>query len=125
MGREQRANAERREAIGKVADKIAGHFVDRGKIIEIGFAAMIQQSYPDWQTLPTDQRDQLRTAFFAGAQHLFGSIMGMLEPGTEPTEKDLRRMDLIAHELSAFIAEYKQRNNITDPDVGPEEQTKQ
>jgi hypothetical protein len=125
MGREQRANAQRREAIGKVADKIAGHFVDRGRIIELGFAAMIEQSYPGWKTMSAEQRDQLRTAFFAGAQHLFGSIMGMLEPGTEPTEKDLRRMDMIAHELSAFIEEYKQRNGITDPDIGPEEQTKQ
>lgn len=125
MGREARLNAERREAIGKVADQIAGHFVDRGKIIEIGFAAMVQQSYPDWKKMPKQQMDDLRTTFFAGAQHLWGSIFGILDPGSEPTEQDLRRMDLIHHELEAFIEEYKQRNGITDPDIGPAPQTKQ
>ena len=125
MGREQRANAARREAIGKVADQIAGHFVDRGRIIEIGFAAMIEQTYPDWQKMRKQQMDDLRCAFFGGAQHLFGSIMGILDPGEEPTEQDMKRMSLIAHELEAFVHEYKQRNGITDPDIGPEEQTKQ
>lgn len=125
MGREQRANAARREAIGKVADQIAGHFVDRGRIIEIGFAEMIRQAYPDWQNMPRHQLDDLRSAFFGGAQHLWGSIMGILDPGSEPTERDLRRMDLINHELEAFIEEYKQRHGITDPDIGPEKQTAQ
>src|SRR5690606_29496803 len=100
MGREQRANAERREAIGKIADRIAGHYVDRGLIIEMGFAGLISTAYPDWEAMPKDQLDQLRSAFFAGAQHLFGSIMGILDPGEEPTERDLRRMDLINHELT-------------------------
>lgn len=125
MGREARMNAERREAIGKIADAITGHYVDRGRLIEIGFAAMIQQAYPGWETMPKQQLDELRTAFFGGAQHLWGSIFGMLDPGSEPTEQDLRRMDLIAHELSAFIEEYKQRHGITDPDIGSEPQTKQ
>lgn len=125
MGREQRANAERREAIGKLADEMAGRFIDRGKIIEMGFAAMIQQTYPGWQTMPKQQLDDLRCAFFGGAQHLMGSIMGTLDPGQEPTERDMRRMDLIHHELEAFIEEYKQRHGITDPDIGPEKQTAQ
>mgnify|MGYP001579131277 FL=1 len=125
MGREQRANAARREAIGKAADQMAGRFIDRGKLIELGFAALIQQTYPGWETMPKQQLDDLRCAFFGGAQHLFGSIMGTLDPGSEPTERDLRRMDLINHELVAFVEEYKQRHGITDPDIGPEKQTAQ
>jgi hypothetical protein len=125
MGGNGKINAARREAIGKVADTLAGEAVDRGKVIEMGFAAMISQSYPDWETMPASQRDELRCAFFAGAQHLWGSIMGILDPGAEPTERDLRRMDLIAHELDAFIVEYKQRHGITDPDIGPPPQTMQ
>jgi len=125
MGREQRANAERREFIGKIADQIAGRTVDRGRVIEMGFMALIATTYPAWEQMPKQQLDELRATFFAGAQHLFGSIMGVLDPGTEPTERDLRRMDLIAHELDAFIEEYKQRHGITDPDVGPEPQTAQ
>ena len=76
MGREQRANAERREAIGKIADAIAGHFIDRGKIIEMGFAALISQTYPGWETMSKQQLDDLRNAFFAGAQHLPGPVTG-------------------------------------------------
>lgn len=125
MGREQRANAARREAIGKVADAIAGHYIDRGKIIEMGFAEMIRQTYTDYQQMPAQQLDDLRCAFFGGAQHLMGSIMGTLDPGSEPTEQDMRRMDLIHHELEAFIEEYKQRHGITDPDIGPAPQTAQ
>jgi hypothetical protein len=125
MGRHQRANAERREAIGTVADQLAGHYVDRGLVIAIGFAAMIEAAYPAWRQMPKDQIRELRAAFFGGAQHLFGSIMGILDPGTEPTERDLRRMDLIAHELEAFIEEFKQTHGVTDPDIGPEKQTAQ
>jgi hypothetical protein len=125
MGGNGKINAERREAIGKVADKIAGDAVDRGKIIAIGFAAMIQQTYPEWEKMPPSQLDELRMAFFGGAQHLWGSIMGILDPGAEPTERDFRRMDLINHELEAFIEELKQRHGITDPDIGPPPQTVQ
>lgn len=125
MGGNGKANAERREAIGKIADAIAGHFVDRGRLIEIGFAEMVSQSYPDWQSMPKQQLDDLRCAFFGGAQHLLGSIMGFLDPGSEPTERDFRRMDMIAHELDAFIEEYKQRHGITDPDIGSPPQTAQ
>lgn len=125
MGRDQRANAARREAIGKIADAIAGHYIDRGKIIEMGFAEMIRQSYPDWRDMPHQQLDDLRCAFFGGAQHLLGSIMGTLDPGSEPTERDMRRMALIQHELEAFIADYKQRHGLTDRDIGPAPQTAQ
>lgn len=122
---EAKRNTERREAIGKIADAIAGHAVDRGMVIEFGFATMISQTYPDWQNMPKQQLDDLRCAFFGGAQHLWGSIMGFLDPGAEPTERDMRRMDLIAHELDAFIDEYKKRHGITDPDIGPLPQTAQ
>jgi hypothetical protein len=44
----------------------------------------------------------MRLAFMAGAQHLFASIMAFLDPGTEETDADLRRMGLIADELEAF-----------------------
>ena len=43
-------------------------------------------------------------AFFAGAHHLFTSIMNVLDPGpdTEPTERDLRRMSQIHAELERY-----------------------
>ena len=118
MGREARARV-----IREAAHAIAKGASDKGLLIEAGWLAMAASSYPNGMT--ADQRDQLRTAFFAGAQHLFGAIMGILDPGEEATEADLRRMDLINHELQAFLQEYKQRHGITDPDIGPEKQTAQ
>ena len=125
MGREQRANAARREKIGKVADAIAGEYVDRGKIIELGFAGMVSHVFPRWQDMPAEQLSDLRCAFFAGGQHLLGSIMQTLDADHEPTERDLRRLTLIHHELEAFVEELKQRTGQTDPDIGPPPETKQ
>jgi len=125
MGGNGKINAQRREAIGVIADTLAGHYVDRGLIIAMGFAAMVEASYPEWRNMPKQQYDDLRAAFFCGAQHLFGSIMGILDSDQEPTERDVRRMNMIAHELDAFIAEYKQRHGISDPDIGPPPQTAQ
>ena len=41
----------------------------------------------------------------AGSQHLFSSIMNVLDPGEQETEADLRKMDLIDKELRAFARE--------------------
>jgi hypothetical protein len=58
----------------------------------------------------------MRNAFFAGAQHVFGSIMQMLEPGEEATEKDLQRLTLINIELQEFLAQFKKTHAIaTEP----------
>jgi hypothetical protein len=112
--------------LNRVVTHVTGRAVDAGQVVELGFASLLLAAYGDsWQTMPRGQIDQLRDAFFAGAQHLFGSIMGMLDPGSEPTERDLRRMDLISHELDAFIVGYKQRHGITDPRVGPKPQRSQ
>jgi len=47
----------------------------------------------------------MRMAFFAGAQHLFASLMTVLEAGDDPTNNDMRRVDLIAKELDDFISQ--------------------
>lgn len=112
MGGNGKINAAERERIGKVADALAGHFVDRGLIIEMGFASMIEATYPDWRDMPAHQKDYLRAAFFAGAQHLFGSIMSFLDPGAEPTNRDMVRMEKIARELDAFIRDHVKRHNL-------------
>ena len=93
-------------------DKITKHFVDQGLLIEAG-----------WQTLkvlsiapnaPQLQIDEMRNAFFAGAQHLFASIMGLLDPEAEVTETDIRRMDAIAGELENFYNEFKIKHGVKE-----------
>lgn len=48
------------------------------------------------------QRQESRRAFYAGAQSLFGGILTMLDPGEEPTDADLAKMDAVQAELSQF-----------------------
>lgn len=43
-----------------------------------------------------------RRAFYAGAECLLVGVMKMLDPGTEPTDADLARMESLHAELLAF-----------------------
>jgi hypothetical protein len=77
---------------------------DEGRLIESGWVGLQLAAVPE--NAPPIQIREMRMAFMAGAQHLFSSIMVVLEPGDhEATEADLKRMDLIAAELDAFRAE--------------------
>lgn len=48
-----------------------------------------------------------KRAFFAGANALLSEIVTMLDPGLEPTEGDLKKMDEIAAELNDFVGRVK------------------
>lgn len=61
---------------------------------------------------PEVQIDEMRLAFFAGAQHLFASIMSVLSPDAEPTESDLANMTAISEELDEFLIEFKARCGV-------------
>jgi hypothetical protein len=83
---------------------------DEGKLIEVGFVTLRAVAmHPE---APADQVKEMRMAFFAGAQHLFGSIMGFLESGDEITDKDMRRMSLVDAELTEFIDEFSKQHNL-------------
>lgn len=88
-------------------ERLSRALADQGKLIEAGFVGM--RLACDLQNAPADQLREMRMAFFAGAQHLFSSIMTILEPGAEPTDKDLARMDLIETELQEFIKDFEAR----------------
>lgn len=96
-------------------EEIFRKLVDKGKIIEAGFVGLRIAA------IPTDASEQqisdMRIAFFAGAQHLFGSMIKMLEDGSDETEKDIGRMCKIQAELDEFIEEFKKRYNIKLPKV--------
>jgi hypothetical protein len=74
----------------------------------------IREAWDDYlkRVIPHDastvQRWETRRAFYAGAQALLASIITMLEPGTEPTEADLRNMDAIDTELKAFARDVRE-----------------
>jgi hypothetical protein len=94
---------DRRELVERVTKELA----DKGKLIEAGWVGYEKLVLPP--TAPQIQIDECRTAFFAGAQHLFGSIVSMLDqsnPDKDPTTADLRKMDLIHAELQSFAATF-------------------
>lgn len=84
----------------QLAEQILNDWADKGKIIEGGWQAMVELC--GLQHAPAPQIKDMRRAYMLGAQHLFSSIVGMLEPGANITEQDLRRMDLIHQELEGF-----------------------
>lgn len=86
--------------IAKLIDKIVSEWADQGKLIEGGWVAYVATSGLD--TAPELQRKEMRKAYMLGAQHLFASIMGIMDADREPTAKDMKRMDLIHQELDTF-----------------------
>lgn len=96
--------------IRALVDELTKKLIDEGKLIEAGWTSYDKLVLSS--DAPQIQRDECRIAFFAGAQHLLGSIMGMLDPGTEPTQKDLERMTQIDSELRAFLAVFEAKHGI-------------
>lgn len=85
-------------------ERLTKELTDQGKLIEAGWVSLRLVAIP--LDAPAIQLEEMRNAFFAGAQHLLGSIMTFLDAGDEPTENDMRRMNLIQDELDSFIKEY-------------------
>ena len=109
--------AKRRQAAGSsvapeltrdALDQLARDLIDKGLLIEAGFASLRSAAMAD--DAPPEQIHEMRMAFFAGAQHLFGSIMSALDPEADTTDGDMRRMGMITEELTRFIREYELRH---------------
>jgi hypothetical protein len=88
-------------------ERLSRELTDKGKLIEAGWVGLRLAAVP--LDAPAIQLEEMRNAFFAGAQHLFGSIMTILDPGEEPTEADMKRLDLIQEELQGFINDFQAR----------------
>lgn len=101
---EAKRKREARNPIEQAADDASKIFVDQGKLIEAGWAGYrVYVVHPD---ASEEQLRQLRMAFMSGAQHLWGAFHSFLEPGDEPTDTDLKRMDLIDTELRKIASEF-------------------
>lgn len=85
-------------------EQLSKRLADEGKLIEAGWVAFRLVLMPN---APGDVLEIVRLAYMSGAQHLFASMVRMMDPGTDETLADLRRMDLIDAELSAFADELK------------------
>jgi len=82
-------------------------FADAGLLISAGWVGC--QAALTNESTPRATVDKLRDAYFSGCQHVFNSIMGILDPGEEPTEADLNRLTLLADELEQWEKTFNKR----------------
>lgn len=86
-------------------ERLTKELANKGKLIEAGWVSLrLNCIHPN---APPEQLQEMRMAFMAGAQHLFSSMMGMLDPEPGETPGDMKRMELIHKELEAFGEELK------------------
>ncbi len=97
----------RAKAIEEAAHRLTKDLADQGKLVEAGFAAFALYVIP--KDAPPLQLSEMRLAYMAGAEHLFSSIMNILDPGSEPTAADLKRMDLIDREIAEWRGKLSER----------------
>lgn len=90
--------------------KLERQLVKDGLLIEAGWVSLRHLTLPE--NVSTEQLDDMRDSFFAGAQHVFGTIMSLLDEGEDATAADLIRLDQINDELQRFIVEYKHKHNL-------------
>lgn len=100
-----------REEVKRLADALSKKLADEGRLIEGGWKGF------ELLVIPTDapeiQRREMRLAFFAGAQHLFSSIMSIMDSDREPTANDMAKMSKINDELAAFAKTFGLRYGPT------------
>jgi hypothetical protein len=96
---------ERKAEMKKLVDAATRKLVDDGLLVEAGWVGFVIAC--KLGDAPPVQHIEMRKAFFAGAVHLFSSIMSFLEPGREPTDKDLKRMSQVCDELDRFQKEFE------------------
>lgn len=81
-------------------ERLTRELADKGQIIEAGWVGLRLAAIP--LNAPAVQIEEMHKAYMAGAQHLWASIMTLLDPGSEPTAADMARMDAIEAELRAY-----------------------
>lgn len=77
----------------ELVERITRQLTDDGRVIEAGWESLRIMTIPD--NAPAMQLGAMRDAFFADAQHLFGSMVTIMDADEEPTDNDLFRMGQI------------------------------
>lgn len=87
----------------RLHDELMKRFTADGRLIEAGWQSMRLLCLA--ADAPEIQIEEMRKAFFMGAQHLYAALNCIMDPGQEPTDADMNRMSLIHTELEAFRME--------------------
>jgi len=95
-----------RPDLDRIAARISEELTDRGVLVQGGWLTFNSVCLP--ADMSDNMRDICRIAFFAGSQHLWSSVMTILDPNTEPTARDMARMNSIHGELQQFAKELRE-----------------
>src|SRR6516162_530034 len=101
----------KRKILDDAVVEITKELTDKGKLIQAGFTLYTHYVIP--KDASSTQVAECLFAYMAGAEHLFDSIMNIMEPGEEPTEADMRRMDLIHNKIEEWRAKLWERTQPT------------
>jgi hypothetical protein len=83
------------------------YLMDEGKLIEAGWIAFAAFVLP--KNCGPEQYKDMKCAFFAGAQHLFGALNVAMEPAeAEVTDAEVSRIQLVHEELERFVEQQLQ-----------------
>ena len=94
----------------EITKNLTDVLIAEGKLVEAGFVGLkVLVMAPN---ASQTQIDEMRMAFFVGAQHMFASMMAMLDPGGKPTETELVKMNMIYKELQTFVAEFELKHGL-------------
>jgi len=93
------------EELRATLEALSVRLADEGKLIESGWVSLRATCMA--ADAPAVQVREMQMAFMAGAQHLYASMMTVLDPGDEPSLADLKRLALVDAELRAFDAELR------------------
>ncbi len=99
MGEAKRKRA-KLSPVEQAALDLYRYLANKGMLIEGGFAAYIKIN--GLIDAPLAELVRLQDVYMHGAEHLWTSVMGTLDEGSEETPADLRRMGLIQQELDRW-----------------------
>lgn len=86
----------------KLVDQAEDMLVKKGLIVAGGFAGYRLMAMD--KDAPPLQVEECMMAFYAGAQHLFTTLMRIMDRNTdEPTDVDMEKMSQIHNELENFV----------------------
>jgi hypothetical protein len=81
-----------------VVEAILKRMANEGRLIEGGWLSFLEFVPPN---TTAQQVNLLKLAYYCCAEHLFNSIMTIMDEDREPTENDLKKMSLLQKEISA------------------------
>lgn len=88
--------------IRAAAIAISKEAAGRGQLIDIGWRSYAVVMTP---ASTPEELEKFRYAYYSGAEHLFMSIMDVMDDDREPTDRDLEVMQKISREIEAFQRE--------------------